>query len=73
MLQSFRLMVASRGGPYRPPVHLDQYIQTLPLSLDLEDISATDIRRRIREGAAWQHLVPPELVPAVTQIYLPDR
>lgn len=34
-------------------------------------ISASDVRRRIREGAAWQHLVPDVIVPMVGEIYRP--
>ena len=71
MLETFRLLVACREGAYQPPPHLSRYIGTLQLSADLNAISASDVRRRIREGAAWQHLVPGAIGPLVEEIYRP--
>ena len=42
-----------------------------PLPADVNAISASDVRRRIREGAPWQHLVPDVIVPLVREIYRP--
>jgi nicotinate (nicotinamide) nucleotide adenylyltransferase len=71
MLETFQLLVACREGAYEPPRHLRQQIRPLVLPADVNAISASDVRRRIREGAAWQHLVPEVIVPMVREIYRP--
>lgn len=71
MLESFRMLVASRDGSYEPPAHLSRHIRVLTVSTDLSGISASEVRRRIREGLAWEHLVPPAIVPMVREIYRP--
>ncbi|HTT61707.1 MAG TPA: adenylyltransferase/cytidyltransferase family protein [Bryobacteraceae bacterium] len=71
MLEDFQLLVAGREGAYQPPAHLRHYIRVLAIPAGLDTISASDVRRRIREGAAWQHLVPGVIVPLVREIYCP--
>jgi len=71
LLEAFQLLVASRQGPYQPPAHLHHRIRALPVPDDLDPISATEVRRRIRAGLAWEHLVPEAVVPMVRRIYRP--
>jgi len=71
MLKIFQLLVACREGTYEPPPRLRRYIRMLAFPADLNAISASDVRRRIREGVAWQHLVPDAIVPIVREIYGP--
>jgi nicotinate-nucleotide adenylyltransferase len=71
MLESFQLLVASRDGAYEPPAHLRRNIRDLGLPADLNAISASEVRRRIRDGLAWQHLVPGEILAMVAEIYRP--
>jgi nicotinic acid mononucleotide adenylyltransferase len=71
MLEVFQLLVASRPGPYEPPAHLQHRIRTLAMPDGLGAISASDVRHRIRAGLAWEHLVPPAIVPMVREIYRP--
>jgi nicotinate-nucleotide adenylyltransferase len=71
MLEMFQLLVACREGIYQPPSHLCRYIRRLELPADLNAISASDVRRRIREGVAWRHLVPGAIGPLVDEIYRP--
>lgn len=71
MLESFELLVASRGGVYEPPAILSRRIRPLALPEDLNHISASDVRRRIQMGLKWEHLVPDAIVPLVREIYLP--
>lgn len=71
MLEIFQLLVACREGAYEPPQHLRQHIRPLALPANVNAISASDVRRRIREGAPWQHLVPDAIVPMVREIYRP--
>jgi nicotinic acid mononucleotide adenylyltransferase len=71
MLQEFELLVAPRNGPYQPPVEMRAKIHSLECGCG--DISATDIRERIRRGEAWEHLVPEAIVPMVRVRYPPIR
>jgi nicotinate (nicotinamide) nucleotide adenylyltransferase len=71
ILGSFGLLVASRDGHYEPPPHLTRHIRALPLAADLSQVSASDVRRRIRDGIAWEHLVPAAVVPLAREIYRP--
>ncbi len=71
MLESFELLVASRGGAYEPPATLPGHIRQLVLPADLSHISASEVRRRIQMGLAWEHLVPGPIVPMVREIYRP--
>jgi nicotinate-nucleotide adenylyltransferase len=68
MLEIFQLLVACREGAYEPPPHLRQHILALQLPAGLDDISASDVRRRIRCGVAWQHLVRDEIVPILSEL-----
>ena len=69
MLETFQLLVASRGGHYLVPEEFQGRIQTLPIPGECDEISATEVRRRITAGEAWEHLVPPGVVALARQIY----
>jgi nicotinate-nucleotide adenylyltransferase len=71
MLETFQLLVACREGTYEPPAHLRRYISAMALPADLNSVSASDVRRRIREGLPWQHLVPDAIIPMVREVYRP--
>ena len=71
MLDSFHLLVASRNGEYEAPAEFRHRIRPLPVPGDLDNVSATDVRRRLREGIPWEHLVPTEIVPLVRDCYFP--
>jgi nicotinate-nucleotide adenylyltransferase len=71
MLREFELLVASRGGDYRPPAEFADRIHVLPLGPDHNAISATQVRQRIALGEPWESLVPDAIVPHVRRIYLP--
>jgi nicotinate-nucleotide adenylyltransferase len=76
MFEAFQLLVACREGAYEPPPALRRHIRALPLPAGLEAVSASDVRRRIRDGAVWQHLVPDEIVPILSklpEIYRPPE
>jgi nicotinate-nucleotide adenylyltransferase len=76
MLETFQLLVACREGAYEPPPQLRQFIRALAVPGDLDAISASDVRRRIRDGEAWQHLVPDAIVPILQEmreIYRPPE
>jgi hypothetical protein len=69
MLREFELLVASRGGQYRPPARLRRRIYPLPLAEDYTEVSATAVRDRVARGLAWEHLVPESIVPQVRAVY----
>jgi len=69
MLREFELLVADRGGSYEPPVEFNAAIHRLPLSCDVEEVSATEVRERIARGERWEHLVPAEIRARVRQVY----
>jgi nicotinate (nicotinamide) nucleotide adenylyltransferase len=71
MLRAFELLVASREGRYQPPEHLRDRVRQLELPTAFSEISATEVRRRNRQGRAWEDLVPEAIVPLVRRIYRP--
>lgn len=68
LIRSHPLLVAARTGEYSPPEEHRDRIVRLPLQ-SLDDVSSTEVRRRMAEHQPWQHLVPPAIVPAIAQIY----
>ncbi len=69
MLEEFRLLVAARKGDYEPPAHLAHRIRSLDVPRDLDEVSSTEVRDRLRKGEPWQHLVPEAIRHAVERIY----
>jgi nicotinate-nucleotide adenylyltransferase len=61
-LDVFELLVASREGEYQPPADIRDRVHKLPLALDYDAVSSSEVRRRIREGEPWEHLVPADTV-----------
>jgi nicotinate-nucleotide adenylyltransferase len=58
MIERYPLLVAGRAGEYLPaPRHADRII---PLTMDpaFNEVSSTEVRRRIAAGEPWRHLVP---------------
>jgi nicotinate (nicotinamide) nucleotide adenylyltransferase len=72
MLEEFGLLVADRHGRYTPPPELAGRIRHLPLPDDHSDVSATEVRNRIRAGRPWEHLVPEPIVELVRRFYRPS-
>ena len=71
MLAVFDLLVASRRGGYRPPPHLHDRVRPLAVEPAWDEVSATEVRRRVAAGEPWEHLVPPAAVPLVRAVYSP--
>jgi nicotinate (nicotinamide) nucleotide adenylyltransferase len=69
MLQEFELLVAPRGGQYRPPPELCERIRCLDIRGDVEQVSSTEVRSRIARGEPWEHLVPEPIAERVREIY----
>ncbi|MGE5567447.1 MAG: nicotinate-nicotinamide nucleotide adenylyltransferase [Rhodospirillales bacterium] len=68
-LREYQLLVAPRKGAYEPPPEMRERIHTLAVPAECDEISATEVRRRIRSGEAWEHLVPEEIAGLVREIY----
>jgi nicotinate-nucleotide adenylyltransferase len=69
VFDEFQLLVAARQGHYDPPDHVRARIQILPLDCDVDEISSTEVRRRIAAGEPWEHLVPEPIKDLVERIY----
>ena len=62
-LEEFQLIVASRGRSYEPPPELRARVISIGLSHD--EVSSSEIRRRIRAGERWQDLAPAGAIPLI--------
>lgn len=68
-LREYKLLVAARSGEYVPsPLHADR-ISTLTMSASWDDVSSTELRRRIDAGEEWHDLAPPSLTLMIEQLY----
>jgi nicotinate (nicotinamide) nucleotide adenylyltransferase len=68
-LREYRLLVAPRRGAYTPPAEIASRVETLPLDEDCDDVSATGVRERIRDGRPWRGLVPEAIADTVERLY----
>jgi nicotinate-nucleotide adenylyltransferase len=69
MLRRFHLLVAARAGDYNVPPEWSGAIGRLELDGPFDHVSATEVRRRIANGAPWGHLVPEKVHQQVRDIY----
>jgi len=69
MLEEFGLLVASRRGEYVAPPRLAHAIRRLELDGEFDHVSASEVRRQIAAGGAWQHLVPAAVCDRVWRLY----
>lgn len=69
MLAEFRLLVAARQGEYRAPERLAHRIEAIEFGMEWNDVSATEIRERIRRGLPFDHLTPVAIVDMAAEIY----
>ena len=69
MLGGFDLLVAARGGEYRPPPEIEFGVRPLILTGEFDHVSASEVRERIRSGEPWEHLVPDSVREQVRRIY----
>jgi nicotinate (nicotinamide) nucleotide adenylyltransferase len=66
-LESFALLVASRGGVYEPPPQIRNRVHALTLPPELDEVSSSEVRRRIRAGEPWRHLTPDTIARLIEQ------
>lgn len=70
-LREYQLLVAPRGGVWQPPADLADRIHPLAMEEGYDEVSATEVRERIRSGKPWRHLVPESIADLVERIYAP--
>jgi nicotinate-nucleotide adenylyltransferase len=64
-----RLLVAARGGEYEPAGHHREFIETLPMESSWDEVSSSEVRRRIAHGEDWRELVPPAIAGILENLY----
>jgi nicotinate-nucleotide adenylyltransferase len=69
MLREFDLLVAARGGGYKPDAAQLGSFGEIELEPSCDVISATEVRRRIAAGEPWEDLVPDIIHSQVREIY----
>ena len=68
-LNEFEMLVAARRGVCVVPKGLGEFIRHLEMPGEWDEVSATDVRERITDGAPWEHLVPAQIVTLVRELY----
>jgi nicotinate (nicotinamide) nucleotide adenylyltransferase len=69
MLGEFGLLVAARQGEFVAPEPFKDHVIPILLNGSFDDVSSTEVRRRISAGEPWEHLVPEEIVDLVREVY----
>ncbi len=69
LLRDHRLLVAARAGDYDPPPDHSHRIIQLPFQPH-DDVSSTEVRRRIAAHEPWQNFVPDSIIEEVSRIYV---
>ena len=71
MLREFRLLVAARAGAYATDFPHRGRIEKLELENSFDDVSSSEVRRRIAARENWESLVPEVIRGEVSAIYGP--
>jgi nicotinate-nucleotide adenylyltransferase len=69
MLEEFGLLVAARQGEFAVPDRFKHRVLPVRLDGEFDDVSSTEVRRRIQAGEPWEYLVPEEIVDLVREVY----
>jgi nicotinate (nicotinamide) nucleotide adenylyltransferase len=69
LLRRHRLWVAARRGQYEPPGQHSERIVRLPMEADWDEVSSSEVRRRMAGGEDWRKLVPASLATMVQDIF----
>jgi nicotinate-nucleotide adenylyltransferase len=68
-IERHQLFVAARRGEYEPAPRHAAAISTLPMESSWDEVSSSEVRRRIAAGEAWRHLVPQAIAGMVEGLY----
>jgi nicotinic acid mononucleotide adenylyltransferase len=69
LLRRYRLLVAARHGEYEPAGHHSDRIARLDMEMGWDEVSSSEVRRRIAQGEDWRGLVPPMLAGMIEDLY----
>lgn len=69
LLRRYRLLVAARHGEYEPAGHHSDRIARLDMEMGWDEVSSSEVRRRIARGEDWRGLVPPVLAGMIADLY----
>jgi nicotinate (nicotinamide) nucleotide adenylyltransferase len=69
LVREFRLLVAARAGAYATDFRHGGRIQALEMASSFDDVSSSEVRRRIAVGENWETLVPEVIREQVKAIY----
>jgi nicotinic acid mononucleotide adenylyltransferase len=69
MIERYPLLVAGRAGDYLPAAHHAGRIVALDPGASFDEVSSTEVRRRIESGTGWRDLVPDVIADMVARIY----
>jgi nicotinic acid mononucleotide adenylyltransferase len=69
LLRRYRLLVAARHGEYEPAGHHSDRITRLDMEMGWDEVSSSEVRRRIAQGEDWRCLVPPVLAGMIEDLY----
>ncbi len=69
MLCEFDLLVAPRAGQFHPGAVESGSFSHIAVDPACENISASEVRRRIASGESWEELVPPVIRARVREFY----
>ncbi len=69
LLRRHHLLVAARQGEYEPAGHHSERIIRLRMAADWDDVSSSEVRRRMERGEDWRELVPAAIREMVRNLY----
>jgi nicotinate-nucleotide adenylyltransferase len=69
LLARHRILVAARGGQYEPAGHHNERIVRLEMEADWDEVSSSEVRRRMAHGEDWRELVPAAIAAMVGELY----
>ena len=69
MLERYPLLVAGRDGDYLPAARHAGRVTAIPMGAAFDEVSSTEIRRRMEKREPWRHLVPAAIVDLAAEIY----
>jgi nicotinic acid mononucleotide adenylyltransferase len=70
LVRRHRLLVAARNGEYQPDRRHGGRISRLAMDAAWDEVSSSEVRRRIALGEDWQHLVHPAISGHIEHLYL---
>ena len=69
LVRRHRLLVAARQGEYEPAAHHHDRIIRLMMAADWDEVSSSEVRRRMESGQDWHDLVPAAIRGMVRNLY----